>query len=249
MKANIYYFSGTKNTKFIADMMGGALEELGYDVVAQSIENNDAATSSDLIVIGGPIYAGNMPEKLIRWVLRNVPKSSGTKAIVFSSSASMNNAYGVISIGKKLIDKGYDVIGQLTYVMPRNYYFGSYQETEKEVAHRQLTKIDSDMVGDLTACLVNSPINVEEKVFKYDMLAETMSLMSRFMGKNFEATDKCIKCGLCVKSCPTGNIELKERPIYRFKCMMCTRCIHNCPVNAITYKKQSFNQYKIPTSK
>jgi ferredoxin len=251
MKANVYYFSGTKNTQTIAEMISLTLEAHGYKVHKQSIEDcnsvdSNSVDSSDLLVIGGPIYAGNMPEKLIQWVQKNIPESAGKSALVFSSSAGLRNPHGVVSIGKKLSEKGYDVIGLLPYEMPRNFYFGSYEPTKRETAVNQVRALTVKINEDLSKCLSGKPIHLVDTVVKIDLMAKTMALMSKFMGKNFKVTDACIQCGLCVRSCPTSNITMTEKPQFHFSCMMCTRCIHNCPVHAITYKNIHYPQYKIP---
>lgn len=106
MKAVIRYFSGTGNTRYIANAFAAELKKKGYSVNCSSIEDdqeawepgNLLAEAGSLLVVGGPIMAGNVPEKLIRWVLRKVPPRSGGKAFVFTSSAGLENANGVYSL-------------------------------------------------------------------------------------------------------------------------------------------------------
>jgi len=47
---------------------------------------------------------------------------------------------------------------------------------------------------------------------------------------------KCIKCGSCYKSCPTGAIKDKvmNKKIAK-ECYSCGRCLNQCPVRAIRY--------------
>lgn len=47
---------------------------------------------------------------------------------------------------------------------------------------------------------------------------------------------KCIACGLCDKTCPTGNItrDPTGRPIWGRDCLLCLSCEMRCPADAIT---------------
>lgn len=250
MKINIIYFSGTGNTKYVGDYLGKKLSNGDNEVKINSIDKNPKIDEdTELLILGGPIYAGNVPEKMIRWVLRNVPNKN-IDCIVYSTSAGLKNANGVISLAKKLEKKGYNILSKDTYVMPRNFYFGSYEKnTDKEIKD-MVEEVDKKM--DALIDKINekslTPLEKYTKgVLGKDLLAETFSVMARFMGKNFSVDDTCVKCGLCVKNCPENNIVFNDNKNIKFlnKCMLCTRCIHNCPKNAINYKGEKYDQYKI----
>lgn len=48
---------------------------------------------------------------------------------------------------------------------------------------------------------------------------------------------KCTHCGTCVNKCPMKNITLRknETPKWHGNCAMCLGCIHRCPERAIDY--------------
>jgi nitroreductase/Pyruvate/2-oxoacid:ferredoxin oxidoreductase delta subunit len=48
--------------------------------------------------------------------------------------------------------------------------------------------------------------------------------------------EKCVGCGLCVKDCVSGNLELKDGKAYvrDFYCIFCGHCEAICPVHAVT---------------
>ena len=52
----------------------------------------------------------------------------------------------------------------------------------------------------------------------------------------FHATDACITCGLCARSCPMENIGMADgRPRWGNRCALCLRCYHTCPTHAVAY--------------
>ncbi|MGB3368010.1 MAG: EFR1 family ferrodoxin [Acidaminobacteraceae bacterium] len=244
MKVKIIYFSGTGNTKAVADLYSQLLKRKGHDVSCSSIEENPVVDDCDLIVIGGPIYAGNMPDELLNWVRKNIPKTDTSKAIVYSTSAVLMNANGVKSVCKKLKKKGYQIIDQLILQMPRNFYVDKYDPTpldEQEIQFENMINQVETSVRNL-----NLEVNLEmnESTIGIDFLADIFRIMAKRMGKQFKINDGCTNCGLCEKNCPKSNINLSNKE-YLNKCILCTRCIHNCPVNAITYKGKTIEQYKV----
>lgn len=250
MKVNIIHFSGTGNSEYIAKYIGEKLKDNGDKVKIESIDKNPKIDEDvELLIIGGPIYASNVPEKLIRWVLRNV-ENKNANCIVYSTSAGLINAHGVDSLAKKLNKKGYNILAKETYVMPRNFYFGKYpKNTKKEVEDMiNNTNKQLDILVDKIKKESLSLENMENKgVLGKDLLAETFSIMAKFIGKNLSADENCIKCGLCVKNCPQNNIRFEKDKTIKFdnKCMACMKCIHSCPKNAINYKNKKYEQYNI----
>ncbi len=49
--------------------------------------------------------------------------------------------------------------------------------------------------------------------------------------------DKCVKCGQCIKACPTFSMDEAsiEKGQSRISCMKCGKCIDTCPKQAIAY--------------
>ena len=59
-----------------------------------------------------------------------------------------------------------------------------------------------------------------------------------FRGKIVYDKDKCIGCKLCMRVCPCGAIEFKEKEkkikIYLARCCFCSQCNDICPVNCLS---------------
>ena len=59
-----------------------------------------------------------------------------------------------------------------------------------------------------------------------------------FRGKIQYDKEKCIGCKLCIKVCPSGAIEYKEKEkkikIYLARCVSCSQCNDICPVGCLS---------------
>lgn len=243
MNITIVYFSGTGNTKAVANVYQQFFERLGHNVTLHSIEEKPLIGDHDLLIVGGPIYAGNMPDELISWVRQNIPKTKFARAIVYSTSAGLANANGVKSIGKKLSKKGYQIIDQLTLEMPRNFYIDKYDPTpleKREEQFKNMVRLIRESIDNLN---LKASIDIKDSTITIDFFADLFRIMAKQMGKQFKINDNCVQCGICEKDCPKSNIKHITKE-YSNKCILCTRCIHNCPVNAISYKGKTIEQYK-----
>lgn len=247
MRGILYYFSGTGNTKWIADKLKSGFKSQGIDLQLESIEILEKITvrGYDFLVIGTPVYAGLSP-KIVNDFLNKLPKvTKNMKAIVYSTQGAKSASASAV-IAKKLEAKGYKVIIHSSIKMTNNYYF---------VGHKNVTAGEQKEILENAGQKIKTLIKyfIENKELKESVFFPR-TLLSKISSKAFirvlpklsrsiTTTEECTKCGICLRNCPKNNITFENgHAVFHSKCMLCLRCIYVCPENAIRYKEEKIEQ-------
>ena len=246
MNGILFYFSGTGNTKWVADKIESKLCKLDNTIHKVNIENVDEDVLNkihnyDFIMIGTPIYA-EMGPKLIQDFVNNIPKAKEKIKCILYSTQGGNTACETENMHKILCDKGYDVVIKINIKMINNYYFSLGKKPDKAEIENILRNAEK----------------VVDKFSKGERYLENISKTRLFFGKiaskgfnkflpklsnNLKSTEHCIKCGMCVRNCPKGNIVFENGGVvFHSNCILCLRCIYVCPSNAIFYKEKRIDQ-------
>lgn len=249
MKIVIFYFSGTGNTKKIADLYKTSFEDGGAEVTMFDLMSEDAKSVDtagyDLIGFGYPVHSFNAPANVLAFAkgLKKFPESK--RAFIFKSSGEPVRMSDVSSLKliKILKKRNIKVTNEYQYVMPYNMIF---RHTD-EAAYRMWSVAQKVAPIDCREILSGTP-RLPKRVFMGGFLAWVMRIEhwgARFNGRFYKVNSDCVKCGLCVKTCPANNIKITEKGKVKFggKCLMCVRCSFNCPKNAI--KIGLFNGWKV----
>lgn len=236
----ILYFSGTGNSAYAAKYIG---KEIGDETVNlfDRIRNNDYSPlhSNRPWIIAAPVYCWQLPRLVKDWMMQTEFKGNKDVYFVLTCGSDMGNAEKYLK--KLCAELGLNYKGAAPVVMPENYIamFDAPDEDESAViikkADRTLNRIirriknNEDLlpVKSGLAAIVKSGINS----IYYSLIVKD---------KKFYAEDSCNGCGLCVKKCPLGNIEMVDgKPQWNGNCTHCMACIAYCPTEAIEYGKIS----------
>lgn len=247
MKGVLYYFSGTGNTKWVADRFKESFKLYDINIDLVNIESAEEISIKpyNFFIIGSPVHAEAAP-KIVDDFLGRLPKEeSRLRAIVYSTQGAKSAAAASI-VSKKLEQKGYNVIIQSNIAMPNNYYFGvgrlPTENMQKKMLEEAVEKveiltknfIENKHIKECNSLFRRVIGKVSEKAYR--------SMLPK-LSKNITSTKECSKCGLCLRNCPKGNITFENgHAIFHSNCILCLRCIHICPINAITYKGKKINQ-------
>lgn len=235
MKTVIYVFSGTGNTKRIADLFAMELSKRNCAVTVHDIGKDiimPESIDADTLIIAYPVHAFNCPLPVLDF-LKKLPHAKVNTYLLQTSGEALkfNNAAAIrpINILKK---KDYTVKGCFHFIMPYNIIFRHSDPMAARMWRAATIK---------TPAYVQKIIKGEEEIINVDSLSRAISGIlsiehpgARIIGKGYKADDSCIGCGKCAKDCPQENIKMENsKPVFGSECSICMRCVMNCPANAI----------------
>lgn len=245
MKAIICYFSGTGNTKKVINECKEAFENIGVEVTLHNIDDGQPnLTNIDLLGIAYPIHAFNAPSNVIKFCKKIEKQNSKIKLFIIKTSGeplALNNisSYKIKSILKK---KNYVLTNEYHYCMPYNIIFRHTDNMAYKMWNTAKNVIPIDC---------KDIVEGKENKLKFVPLGHVLAWLfriehwgGRFNGKKYKVNDKCVKCQMCVKRCPTNNITIENGELkFGKNCLMCMRCSFHCPTNAI--KIGYFEKWKV----
>lgn len=260
MKTLILFFSGTGNTWWTSLQLKNELEKAGNHTEMFSIENpltQDIAfvskkiAEAENIVIAYPIYGSDMPANMLEF-LTNLPPVDKKEVTVFCTQAFFSGD-GNIFFRKELEKKGFRLARSFQIDFTTNLNVALFPFSLMRPANgAKLAKIRSKVlikIKDMTAKIIEGKEYFEGTRFYQILLGR---LQRFFFRRNFaKMTEKfwfspknCMRCLLCVKNCPSKNLEFS--PDYSElkrgnNCILCMRCYNFCPACAINYGSKSAN--------
>ncbi len=254
MRTVIAVFSGTGNTRRIAEAFGAALGALGEETSLVSLDNLPAGDvlpehfaaviqSADRLGIAYPVHAFNASANLLQFAKR-LP-SPGKPVFLLNTSGEPLRLNGMSSrkLRKILRHKGYPVQSEYHYCMPYNIIFRHGDAMAWRMLDTALRLIPLD-----AAELVQGIPRLPDRVPLGGIIAWLARIEhwgARWNGRLYRVSDACVRCNQCVRQCPAGNIAVDASGKLQFggHCLMCMRCSLHCPKDAI--RIGLFNGWKV----
>lgn len=225
----IFYFSGTGNSRWIAEKVAEKINDKAYDI--SKINEIPEISNEKQIGLVFPIYAWGVPEPMNLFV----KKLNKTKAFAFAICTCGANAGNAL----KNLSKIYHIDSSYSIIMPSNYIVGEDIEKESVIlnkinnAKKEIDKISNEILEK------KKVYNVEEGKFpamKSNIINKGFNNFARTAKPFYVDKEKCISCGLCAKMCPAHTITLVNgNPVWSENCYQCLKCINYCPKEAIQY--------------
>ena len=239
----IIYYTGTGNSKYVAEMMA---DVLGDEAVSANeyIKNGIAAdfTSEKPYVFVSPVYV-SAPARIFEDFVRSGSFAGNKKAYFIMTCAGGMGACPAYCV--KLCANKLDFMGCAQVEMPQNYLV-FFSTKEKEECEKIIAGAEPKIQSLADMIKADKPFP-DSGMKKWELISTEMIIAPYYKwfmrAKKFTVSDECVGCGLCAKTCPLGNIRIVDKkPLWGDNCTHCVSCINRCPKKAIEYGKMSLGK-------
>lgn len=237
MKIGMFIFSGTGNTLRVCTRLANELKKFGHETQLTSIKKDrktPVSTNYDCLIIGYPVHAFNAPAPVLKF-LKSLPQATREISVYLVRTSGeplkLNDAAG-ITPKNILIKRGYQVLGEFSYVMPYNIIFRHSDGMAARMWKVALLQIPQDAFVISKAKKHLKKVSVFSRLTSFALRIEHPAMP--IVGRRFKATEDCVGCGICANQCPQNNITITNgKPVFGNDCVACMGCAFHCPKNAV----------------
>lgn len=251
----IYYFSGTGNSRWVAEKLAAATNDRICEMLSASGQSDSPSAGEgkdETIGLVFPVYAWGLPRVVEQFVREKLPTQMPDTAYIYCVMTCGDDMGYTDRILSRLLarhcqhtlDAVFSVHMPNTYVCLPGFDIDSDELAKKKVSETQ-------------AALPHIVETITMKARAVEVcrgaLPWTKSYILRALFNKVLVTDKyfrcdtslCTNCKSCIQHCPLGNISLDTSTTpphgiqWHHNCTGCLGCYHVCPHHAINFGNQT----------
>lgn len=243
----IFYFSGTGNTRWVAEQIAKGIGEALVSIpdMIREGRNEFELREGERIGFCFPTHGWQVPRICRNFICQLSLKNKTSTTFCWGLTTCGDNTGETMTIlNKELQAIGLQAETVFSVVMPESYVCLPFMKTDPEDRERWKIENAERQLYHIISIIKDCKRGIEELE-----KGATPRLYSYVIGAYFNArmvTDKkfmvdpdvCIQCGKCAKICPVDNIKgTPPKWIHNGRCTCCLACYHYCPTHAINYGK------------
>ena len=250
MSIDIYYYSGTGNSLYVAREFQKRIPEANLIPIIRLLSRGAIRTSADTVGFVFPNFCLTIPIPVYEFLHKADLASAGYIFAICTRGGSQTEAFDYMD--EILEVQGKALNARLDINMPWNHCFGKENlpgmNSAERIAHLE-AKMQSQLDDFCRFILMREPY-LQKEAGDYEISAgmkwfdllvpKSLNYKSHeTMYRNlvhFWADTECSGCGICAKVCINERIELVDnKPNWRgdVPCYACFACINYCPRQAI----------------
>jgi len=269
MGGQIYYFSGTGNSLFVAKQIA---ERTGAKLtsVPSILSKGKIETEADSIGLVFPVYYATNDCGLPNIIRRFISKMENFQQKYLFAVCTCGNMPGTTLENLATLIRQKGSVLSAGFIIKMSDKTVSKEKNEKAL-RKQKAKIEyickyvsAGEKGVLETRNIWSKIVLAPMLYlaikplfkrRYRKLSGSTSLpfseLIPLADESFQVDTKCVGCGICAQVCPVDNIRLVNRkPVWQHHCETCLACYSWCPQEAISGEIVSYNtRHHHPTVK
>lgn len=244
----IFYFTGTGNSLSIARKIA-AFQGERLVSIAKAMKDENFVLELDREEKVGfifPVHAW-APPKLVLEFVGKLQLQCFLNPYLFAVCTCGDEAGEAISVFRSALRKKLWRLSAGAELQMPNNYLPMYDVDTAEEQKKKLVEAES------LVRIINERIARREEGRLSEIPGAFPKFKSRIVAPLFQkfacsarpfwTNDRCTRCGLCEKICPTGTISLGDTgPVWGKTCTQCMACINRCPVKAIQYGKSTVHK-------
>lgn len=251
----IFYFSGTGNSRWIAQEIARVQEERLLFIPEEESGNPGLIYrlgENEKIGFVFPVHSWAPPPIVLDFIDRLVLENYANHYLFFVCSCGDDAGLTHRVLCRATARKGWRCKAGFSVIMPNTYVaMKGFDVDPESVRDRKLAEADSAVEGVNRALSERrNEFRCKKGKFAFIKTRWIAPLFTRYgvTAKPFRTTDRCTGCGKCVAACPVGNVRITGKPVWDNRCTGCLACYHACPVHAIQYGRVTENkgQYRNP---
>lgn len=244
----IIYFSSTGNSKRVAKRIAEATEDWTRSITTFEYREGIEIKDNGVLGIVCPTYFSGIPVNVQEFISK-IKLMLGENVYVFFVATYGGKTGRVGACMEEALEKrGVKLDAKFSVKMVDNWTpMFDVSDNEKNLQINKAAEPAIDMIIEKVKNRVKGDF-IEDKLPGFIAKSLNKKYDSARKTSNFHVEDRCVKCMLCVKRCPSRAIEIRDNKPYWIKdqCVLCLGCLHRCPKFAIQYgsKTKTHGQYR-----
>ena len=239
-KIMVLYFTGTGNSRYVAEKIADKTKGQQLNLNALIKKNEIVAVQAENLVFVTPTYAWRIPRIVREWIRKTGFSAVKKVWFVMTCGSEIGNAS---AYNQKLCDeKSCEYMGTAQIIMPENY-IAMFDVPEKNEAREIIENANPVIEMAAQTISAGKKLPAEKDSLYYRILSGIVNpvfYLFRVKSNAFKVDDRCIECGKCAEKCPLNNIRIVDgKPVWGKNCTHCMACICYCPAEAIEYGEKS----------
>ena len=245
------YFSATGTTKkSVMEIVQVVAERLGTDfdtydfTLPESRLEGLHFSDEDLVVFGTPVYAGRVPNVLLKYLA--LTEGNGALGVPVVLFGNRNYDDALIEMRDIMETGGFHTIAAAAFIGEHSFSTVLAKErpdgSDIKILHNFAEEIAALIKG-LDHVTGLPPVAVKGTPAPYSGYYQPRDRKGNPVDirKVMPATSSdCTDCKLCAEVCPMGSIDRENVSVLTGICIKCCACIKKCPVGAKYFKDAAY---------